>query len=132
MRLSLLVLVVLAVAACQSDKIDNSTIVDPGPSVSFAADIQPIFNRSCGGVGCHIGEATNGVNLTNYESVMASEGLQYDGPTVVAGRAVSSPLLDKISPNPEFGSRMPLGQGALPSEDIALIRAWINDGAQNN
>ena len=132
MRLSLLVFVLLWATACQSEKIDNSGIVDPGPSVSYADDIQPIFNRSCGGVGCHINEATNGVNLTTYASTLASEGLQYGGPVVVAGDAASSPLFDKINPNPQFGSRMPLGRGALPANDIALIRAWINDGAPNN
>ncbi|MBO6574482.1 MAG: hypothetical protein JJ896_03625 [Rhodothermales bacterium] len=125
-------LALLLLAGCQSKQIDNSMIVDPGPSVGFAADVQPIFNRGCGGFGCHVGETTNGINLSTYADVMASVGFQYSGPTVVAGDADASPLVDKISPNPSQGSRMPLGAAPLSASDIALIRQWIDDGAEDN
>ena len=112
----------------------NST--DPLPdvtSVSYAADIQPIFNGSCGGSACHTnGGAAFGVDLSNYAATMASRGSQYSGATVVPGNPDSSPLVDKIEPNPTHGSRMPLGRAALNATQIQKIRTWIQNGANND
>ncbi len=124
--------VTLVLGACQSKKIDNSVIVDPGPVVSYAADVQPIFASSCGGVGCHIGETTNGVNLSTYSAAIGSRGLQYGGPVIVPGDGAGSPLVDKVGPSPSEGSRMPLGLGALSASQVETIRTWIDDGAENN
>ncbi len=134
MRLSALfplVLAVFAFAACQSEVIDNSMIVDPGTAISYSSDVQPILTAGCGGSGCHIGEATNGVNLTTHADVTSSVGLQY-GAIVIAGDGAGSPLIDKISAGPSQGSRMPLGRGALSTTDIATIRTWIDEGAEAN
>lgn len=119
-------------AACQSEKIDNTLPVEPGRPVSFSQDVQPIFNNSCGGAACHIDQQTNGVRLSSYEEVMNSTGDQYGEAIVQPGSADESPLVDKIEPNPRFGVRMPQGQAPLSGEEIALIRAWIDDGAQDN
>ncbi|MFT5145007.1 MAG: outer membrane scaffolding protein for murein synthesis (MipA/OmpV family) [Rhodothermales bacterium] len=119
-------------SACQSNKIDNSVIVEPDVGVSYAASVQPIFSSGCGGVGCHVGETTNGVNLSNHAQVMSSSGLQYGGSIVVVGDGANSPLVDKIGPSPTHGSRMPLGLAALSASDVALIRTWIDEGATNN
>ena len=135
MRFSLLMLVLSAgvlLSACDNKKVDNSMIVDPGNDISYATEVQPIFNQTCGGVGCHVGEATNGVNLTSYAQTMASEGLQYGGKVVIPGNGAGSPLINKLNPNPTHGSRMPLGQAALSSSSIATIRTWIDEGAANN
>jgi hypothetical protein len=135
MRLPSLALALSAAAifsACQSNKIDNSLLVEPDPGVSYAARVQPVFSASCGGVGCHIGEATNGVNLSSYAQVINSSGLQYGGLIVLPGNGANSAVVDKIGPSPTHGSRMPLGLGALSSSDIALIRTWIDEGATNN
>jgi hypothetical protein len=121
----------LIFSACQSEKIDNSLIVDPGNDVSYAADVQPIFDASCGGSGCHVGETTNGVNLSTHADATGSIGLQY-GAIVISGDGAGSPIIDKIGPGPRQGSRMPLGRGALSTADIATIRAWIDEGAANN
>lgn len=128
----LLGLTVLLLAACQSEKIDNSMVVDPVDEVSFSLDIQPILTRSCGGFGCHVGERTNGVELTNYAQIMTSQGLQYGGLIVIPGNGAESPLVDKLGPNPQFPSRMPLGSAPLNATEVALIRTWIDEGAQDN
>jgi len=130
--IGLLLAVCLLASACQSRKIDNTMIVDPGGPVRFAQDIQPIFSSSCGGAGCHINEATNGVELTNYEQATSSIGVQYGGDIVVPGDPDASPLVDKIEPDPQFGRRMPLDRSPLTAQEIALIRTWIEDGARNN
>jgi hypothetical protein len=59
---------------------------------------------------------------------MASVGDLYDKKIVTPGNAAASPLYDKLLANPEFGSRMPQG-GSLTTQQIDLIRAWINEGA---
>lgn len=122
----------IVLSACQSEKIDNSMIVEPVDEVSFAVDIQPILTNGCGGFGCHVGESTNGVEVTNYAQVMTSQALQYGGPLVIPGNGAESPLVDKLGPNPQFPSRMPLGRAPLTATQISLIRTWIDEGAQDN
>ncbi|MDZ7680260.1 MAG: c-type cytochrome domain-containing protein [Fodinibius sp.] len=108
----------------------NNGSEPPEPTFS---NVQPIFNDSCGGSGCHIGESTNGVRLDSYENVINSTGTQYGTDVVVPGEPDNSPLIDKISnDNPEFGERMPEGGPPLSDEDISLIREWIANGAENN
>ncbi|WP_421773530.1 T9SS type A sorting domain-containing protein [Gracilimonas sp.] len=92
--------------------------------VDYEDEIQPIFNASC--TSCHGGQS--GVTLTSYSATMNSVGDQYDKKIVIPGEPNNSPLVDKIEPNPQFGSRMPQG-GALSDEQISLIRQWIAEGA---
>ncbi len=100
--------------------------------VSYSAQVQTIFNVSCGGSTCHTnGGNQNGVNLSSYQATMASVGANYNRLIVEPDDAANSPLVDKIEANPEFGSRMPLG-GSLSATEIALIKAWINQGAEDN
>ncbi len=106
------------------------------PSMAAAHDtldfnaIQGIFRASCGGGACHINQATSGVNLTSYETLMASTGAQYGGPVVVAGSPSRSPLIDKVlMPTPEHGSRMPLGAEPLGELEIDMLLDWVSDGA---
>lgn len=108
---------------------------DPPPTedVSFANDIQPIFNSSCGGSGCHIDQTTNGVRLNSHENVTSSEGAQYGELIVQVGNPDDSPLVDKIeSDNPKEGERMPLNGNPLSDTQIEAIRTWIDEGANNN
>lgn len=93
--------------------------------VDYESEIQPIFNENC--VTCHGGQ--NGVTLSSFEAVMSSVGDQYGTEIVVPGEPDQSPLVDKIEPNPEFGTRMPQGGPFLSNEEINLIRTWIAEGA---
>ncbi len=142
LRIILLFLVLTAVA-CSSDTIDNTGLTDPGTDtgtddpptgtiLQYARDVQPIFNQSCGGSGCHIGETTNGVNLGSWSQVMSSVGQQYGQSVVVPENSADSPIIDKISGQPRFGARMPLGKGPLDGTSINIIRTWIDDGAPNS
>ncbi len=93
--------------------------------VDYEEEIQPIFKANC--TSCHGGQ--NGVNLTSYSAVMNSVGDQYGTEIVVPGEPDESPLVDKIEPNPQFGSRMPQGRPSLSDDEINLIRTWIEEGA---
>ena len=92
--------------------------------------IQGILSANCGGGACHINQATSGVNLTSYETLMASIGVQYGGPVVIPGSPSQSPLIDKVMmPSPEHGSRMPLEAEPLDELEIDMLLDWISDGA---
>lgn len=95
--------------------------------VDYGSQIQPIFTNNCNS--CH-SAGQNSFNSSSYSAVMnsVSPANRYDGPHVVPGDADGSPLVDKIEPDPQFGSRMPVG-GALSDQQINLIRQWINEGA---
>jgi len=106
---------------------------EPIENISYADKIQPIFNTTCGGSGCHTsGGSANGVNLAGYAQAINSVGINYGGRVIISGNANSSPLVDKIEPSPEHGSRMPLGRSPLTNTQIETIRVWINEGASNN
>lgn len=114
-------------SACQSRKIEP---VEPGEPVSFSQDIQPIFTEFC--APCHIDRRTSGVRLLTYQRVTSSVGAQYEEEIVTPGDAEGSPIIDKLEPSPQFGVRMPRGRPPLSNEQIALIRAWIDEGAPND
>jgi mono/diheme cytochrome c family protein len=96
-------------------------------AVSYSNDVQPIFSSNC--TSCH-GSSGN-VNLSSFSALMSSVGSNYGNNIVVPNNANASGLVDKIEPNPEHGSRMPIG-GTLTSTEIQTIRTWINEGAENN
>lgn len=86
--------------------------------ISFANDIQPIFTSNC--IGCHNGNTSPDLRAGNsYNSL--SNGY------VVAGDADGSKLYEKLPGRGHFD----VGFG-LSVDDIALIKAWINQGAKEN
>ena len=118
-------------SACQSKVIDNSTIVEV-EMVSFAEDVLPIFLNTCGGVGCHINDSVNGVELTSYQATINSTAETYNKALVIPGDVAGSPLVDKILANPQFGIRMPDGGPPLSTTQIQTISTWVEEGALNN
>lgn len=97
--------------------------VAPQEAISFARQVLPIFQSSCSD--CH-GTETKEVelSLTTYADVM--KGSEY-GTVVEAGDPDASLLIEMVS-----AGEMPQDAPALEAEEIALIRAWILQGAQNN
>lgn len=108
---------------------DNNNNNQIGMEPTFEI-VQMIFTQNCGN--CHIGSRENGVRLDSYDNVINSVGDQYGTEVVQPGDADASPLVDKIEPNPEFGSRMPEDGPYLSSDRIDQIKEWINQGAENN
>jgi hypothetical protein len=51
---------------------------------------------------------------------------------VVAGQPDMSLLMQKLSPTPPCGSRMPLGGTAFTDAQLEMIRSWIAGGAKND
>ncbi len=125
-------ILLLSMSACKNDKVFNIPDEDFDEPISYAEQIQPIFNTSCGGSGCHINNRRSGVNLSNYQETINSSGSAFGRSIVVAGKADDSPLTLVLGPNPPASRRMPLNASALTAEEVGLIRAWINEGALDN
>lgn len=90
--------------------------------VSYAAQIQPIWDSSCGG--CH--GSSGGLSLESYDALMAGGR---SGAMVVAGKPDDSILVKRLTG--EIPPKMPRG-GSLTDEQINLVRQWIEEGALNN
>lgn len=130
LRVIFIVALISVAISCKNDTINE--ITGPVEDVSYIADIQLIFNGSCGGAGCHLESSQSGVNLSSYDQVMNSTGLQYERAIVQRGEPDASPLVDKIEPNPQHGQRMPFARDPLSNRQIEEIRVWIEEGARDN
>ena len=91
----------------------------PTAAVDYYQDIQPIFTANC--AQCHQGPAaTAELRLDSVNGLMKGGT---SGPAIIPGSADNSLLVSRIA---DTGTnRMPPG-GNLSSNDLALIRAWIN------
>lgn len=149
MRTLALIVTLVAVAGCDFDPdlgevqagSCNPADSDPDNDISFARDIFPLLNRPDmeAGCSCHnpansfrIGVDLGGLDLSNHDTLL--RGGQVSGPSIVIpGDPCGSLLVQKVSPAPPFGSRMPLfGPPYLTELEQQLIRDWIAEGAENN
>ncbi len=113
---------------------------------SFSVNVQPIFERSCAVVGCHVtGIAPAGLNLApafaydNLVGVNASLIRPPAPPKKRVAQGVPDPLgasflWEKINPNPSAGAQMPAPQtgSTLSQDEKAIINSWILEGAVRN
>ena len=116
------------------------------PTVSFANNIQPIFNRSCAVAGCHIGPVPTGpVDLSPGQSygqtVNVKSAQEPNLKRFLPGNPDKSYIVRKIEGGPQIaGVLMPQGCPAQPlngaqclnQDDDAAIRTWVTECAQNN
>lgn len=113
--------------------VDVSKIPPPSTkaNVTFAADIQPIFEKSC--VKCHGEQKPKGhLRLDSLQGVLKGSE---DGKVVIPGDSAGSMLVHNIAHVGDPDDYMPppknkAGIGPLSSEQIGLIRAWIDQGAK--
>ena len=113
-----------------------SVVPPANTSISFSADVQPTFNRSCAKSGCHAGAVLEqGLSLESGKSYALLFGIpSTEDPTlkrVEPGRSDLSYLIDKLE-GTGLGDRMPLGGPYLPDAEVQLIKDWIDQGAPNN
>ncbi len=109
-----------------------------GATVSFAADIQPIFDQNCALAGCHsAASASAGLVLaagSAFDNLVGAPSSQQPATSRVAsGDPDNSYLVRKIEGAAGIsGGRMPQNRPPLSAAQIASIRTWITEGAQNN
>lgn len=139
---------------------DYSGFDGQSPSVSFNADVLPIFAQNCTETGCHGNAATPASGLflgpsPDAPEFPASEETRKniidaylvaparttpDKARVAPGEPAQSFLLDKLDgshacidvscPGNNCGQRMPRGHDQLPADVRDTIRRWIAQGAR--
>ncbi|MCF6214380.1 MAG: hypothetical protein L3J45_10200 [Flavobacteriaceae bacterium] len=111
--------------SCYYDKYQDTPVTPT--QVSFATDIQPIFNNNC--IMCHNGVIVVSPNL--------KEGFSYNAlmslPTgsIIPGNSAGSELMDMLNGVSADGLTMP-PSGKMAPKNIALFGNWIDQGAINN
>ena len=106
--------------SCYYDEVLEMPELPIPEDVSFQSDIQPIFTSSC--ATCH--DQNRDPDLRDGNAFAALMAGNY----IVVGNADNSELFNKL---PGIGHPVDVGFN-LGADDIALIRAWINEGAKNN
>jgi hypothetical protein len=109
-------------------------------TVSFSADVQPIFQKNC--IECHTkageGITASGFSVYDYDSVM--KGTNF-GPVIIPGSSISSTLYlvvalktaPEIHMPPHDLESLAEGRGSpLSKAEIEIIATWIDQGALNN
>lgn len=94
----------------------------------YAKHINPIIDANC--AACHgEGKLKGGLRMDTYELLMKGGD---DGPVIVAGNADKSLLLQRVTLPPGHEGFMPAqGNPPLRPEQIAWIKAWIQQGASS-
>lgn len=98
--------------------------VTGGKKIDFAHDVQPIFEKSC--YECHgVNKKKGGLRLDARAFVMKGGG---SGAAVVPGHAEQSLLLQYVT-GANGKKRMPLNKDPLSAEQVATLKAWVDQGA---
>jgi hypothetical protein len=111
-----------------SGVVETTRVTQEAPT--YSEDVKPILEESCvhchGGFNEEEGEVVTEelLDLTTYDGMMA--GSKW-GSVVEPGDAVNSVLYDMIKEGD-----MPDEGDPLPQEQLDIIGAWIDAGAQNN
>ncbi len=121
---------------------EPETTTDTVP-LSFAMDVEPIFLENCTDALCHANNA-NRPNLATdaYANIVGQSALVASVPLVQPGDPSRSYLMHKLDGTHDIdaslggcgcngvGLPMPQGQPLLPADTRAVIREWIEGGAQ--
>ncbi len=94
-------------------------------TVDFIRDIQPIFQQVC--LDCHGPETQKNSYRLDAKSI-ALNGGDYHAPNIIPGRSSESPLIRFVSGQDEKLKMPPKGE-RLTEQQIALLKAWIDQGA---
>jgi len=99
-------------------------LADGNSAPEYATEVAPVFQQKC--LSCHSKTARmGGLVVDSYEAVM--QGGDH-GPMVVPGKSQTSLMVKMLEGKVQ--PLMPFGAEPLPPATIALIKAWINAGAQ--
>src|SRR5262245_5116804 len=94
------------------------------PTIDFARDVKPIFDAHC--IKCHGPmKQRGGLRLDTRAALTGGDS----GALLVPGKSGESLLL-KVVTHPNATERMPQNADPLSAEQIATLRAWIDQGAR--
>ena len=110
-------------ADADSSRVMAPTSADSHAEVSLATDVMPLMEKYCWE--CHSEESAElGLKLDSYEGIMG--GSDY-GTVVEVGDADGSLLVDMIA-----SGDMPEDGDPMAADELAIIKSWITEGANNN
>lgn len=107
---------VLLLSSCEHEAVNKEVL----RKINFEKEVLPIFFNNCTASGCHGSvNAEEDLNLTSYQGIMQG---------ITAGKPSQSEIYSSITAY--WGEMMP-PKGALSSAQIATIKLWIEQGAEN-
>lgn len=126
----------------------NDSDSDQKKSISYSADIQPIFTKNCTDAGCHAASQskpnTIGLSKTAHSDTILvltdyhylTEGSGGEGNAIIPFEPSLSHLFQHINTDPNKSPMaeptMPKGKSPLSASDQQIIYDWIADGARND
>src|ERR1017187_4790589 len=115
----------ITISLCSFIAAAQSALPEPAQrKVDFATEIAPVFQSRC--YACHGPKMQmSSLRLDNGNAALQGGA---SGPVVKPGDSSGSPLVLRIAGVKGFGQMPPSGP-RLTSEQIGLIRAWIDQGA---
>jgi len=106
------------------EPVTNTPGPPPGSSLkTYQNDILPLILQY-GCFSCHGGNG--GLYITSIPEILRGGD---HGPAIIPGNANASLIIQKVSPTPPFGDRMPQGGPYLPDSTTQIFKDWINQGA---
>jgi hypothetical protein len=99
--------------------------------INFARQIKPLLERSCSA--CHSGEKPRGLFRIDDRDAILKGGAS-GAAAIVPGHSEKSPLIDYVSGKVAESEMPPRAvrerSPALTTNEVALLRAWIDQGAE--
>jgi len=100
----------------------------PTPKVSYYHEVRPILQANC--QGCHQpAKSKGGYVMTDFKKLLA--GGDSEGAAIVPKHSEKSSLLKMITPQ-DGEVRMPKGKTPLLDFEVATLKAWIEQGAEDD
>lgn len=93
--------------------------------IDFVRHVQPILKRNC--IRCHGPEKQKGDYRVDIRQAALSGGESY-APNIIPGKSTDSPLFKFVAGNGDL--TMPPEGDRLSAADLAILRAWIDQGAR--
>lgn len=110
-------LLIVSAAGCYYDKEEllypgsNQPVNCSTVAAKFSANVQPLVVAKCATAGCHDATASGGVVLQTYSQISSR-----------ADRINARAVVEKTMPQ----------TGPLSTDEINILKCWIDGGAQNN
>ena len=120
----------LLLVSCKDQTSQNHTsnIVFPDSNVSFSKHVEPLFQQTCSGAGCH-GGSQPAANL-NLEVNMWHSLIDYSPAIIIVKKGNNSPLVMYL--DGRLSPQMPLRSQPLTTNQINGVKKWIDEGANPN
>ena len=121
-----LVLVVVGQGQSSADTLEIEALPKPASlTVDFLRDVDPIFREKCHS--CHgPQQQSGGLRLDSRAAALAGG---YSGPVIKPGDSAHSKLIHLVA-GVQKGLVMPMSGEPLTTEQVGLLRTWIDQGAE--